>query len=329
MGPYCYRRIFNFLRFYQAAESGQKGLILKMKNILFIFIVLAFVSCKRKEKTAQVEETRTSGVLKMLVDESVSPIVQEQMDIFSLDYPEAKFQLTIKPEEKIIPAFLNDSVRVIVMPRLLTKAEEKYYTQRGIRINSTRFAVDGIALITNKDNIDSTITVKEVIDILQGKGSGRKLIFDNAYSSTFQYFKQLANISQFPAQGVYSKNSSAEVIKLIAEDKNFIGILGVDWVSDRNTKYANYLTKIKTLGVKNLKGKPGDDQFYKPTQDNLINGIYPFLRNVNIIDCEGRDGLGTGFATWLRSQRGQLIVLKSGLGPHKLMPREINLTKGK
>ncbi|KQN34610.1 phosphate ABC transporter substrate-binding protein [Pedobacter sp. Leaf41] len=300
-----------------------------MKNILYLFIVLGLLSCKRKDKPAEVKETRTSGTLRILVDESVSPIIKEQINIFNLDYPDAKFELTVKPEEKIIPAFLNDSVRVIVMPRLLTKAEEKYYTQRGIRINSTRFAVDGIALITNKDNIDSTITVKEVVDILQGKGSGKKLVFDNAYSSTFQYLKQLANISQFPAQGVYSKSSSADVIKLIAEDKTFIGILGVDWVSDKNTQLAQYLSKVKMLGVKNLKGKPGDDKFYQPTQDNLINGVYPFLRNVNIIDCEGRDGLGTGFATWLRSQRGQLIVLKSGLGPHKLMPRQINLTNGK
>ena len=300
-----------------------------MKNILYLFIVLGLLSCKRKDKPAEVKETRTSGTLRILVDESISPIVKEQINIFNLDYPDAKFELTVKPEEKIIPAFLNDSVRVIVMPRLLTKAEEKYYTQRGIRINSTRFAVDGIALITNKDNIDSTITVKEVVDILQGKGSGKKLVFDNAYSSTFQYLKQLANISQFPAQGVYSKSSSADVIKLIAEDKTFIGILGVDWVSDKNTQLAEYLSKVKMLGVKNLKGKPGDDKFYQPTQDNLINGVYPFLRNVNIIDCEGRDGLGTGFATWLRSQRGQLIVLKSGLGPHKLMPRQINLTNGK
>lgn len=290
-------------------------------------MLLAFVSCKRKAKEEAVKETRTSGTLKMLVDESIGPIVQEQIDVFSLDYPQSKFETTVKPEEKLLPAFLNDSVRVIVLPRMLSKAEEKYYTQRNIKINTSRFAVDGIALITNQSNIDSVITVKEVIDILQGKDSNKKLVFDNAYSSTFQYFKQLANISQFPTKGVYSKNSSNEVIKLIAEDKNFIGILGVNWVSDRNSKMANDLLKVKLLGVKNLKGKPGDDQFYKPTQDNLINGIYPFLRNVNIIDCEGRDGLGTGFATWLRSQRGQLIVLKSGLGPHKLMPREINLTK--
>ncbi|WP_293306462.1 PstS family phosphate ABC transporter substrate-binding protein [Pedobacter sp. UBA5917] len=298
-----------------------------MRNFLFILCVLALVSCKRKAKTDAVKETRTSGTLKMLVDESVGPIVQDQIDIFNLDYPQAKFQLTVKPEEKLLPAFLNDSVRVIVLPRLLTKAEEKYYNQRNIKINTSRFAVDGIALITNQGNIDSTITVKEVIDILQGKKSDKKLVFDNAYSSTFQYFKELAKISQFPATGVYSKNSSKEVIKLIAEDKNFIGILGVNWIADQNTEASEYLSQVKVLGVKNLKGKVGDDQFYKPTQDNLINGVYPFLRNINIIDCEGRDGLGTGFATWLRSQRGQLIVLKSGLGPHKLMPRELHLTK--
>nr|WP_199156805.1 substrate-binding domain-containing protein [Pedobacter sp. ASV2] len=298
-----------------------------MRNILYIFVLLAFVSCKRKDKQEAVKETRTSGTLKILVDESVGPIVQQQIDIFSLDYPEAKFETTYKPEEKIIPAFLNDSVRVIVLPRMLTKAEEKYYNQRNIKINTSRFAIDGIALITNKDNIDSTINVSEVIDILQGKKTDKKLVFDNTYSSTFQYFKTLANITQFPASGVYSKNSSNDVIELIASDKTFIGVLGVNWVTDENSKVLDDLSKVKMMGVKNVKGKPGDDQFYKPTQDNLINGIYPFLRNINIIDCEGRDGLGTGFATWLRSQRGQLIVLKSGLAPHKLMPREINLTK--
>jgi len=295
-----------------------------MKNLSIIFIFLFFTACKSK-KTEEVKETRTSGSLTILVDESVGPIVQKQIEIFSLDYPQARIINLNKPEEKMLPAFLNDSVRVAVLTRELTPEEERFYAKRNIRINASRFAVDGIALITNKDNIDSTITVNEVINILQGKDSEKKLIFDNAYSSTFQYFKKLANISQFPQKGVYAKNNSNEVIKFVAQDKNYIGILGVNWVTDNTLEMAADLAKVKLLGVKNLKGKIGDDQFYKPTQNNLINGVYPFLRNVNIYDCEGRDGLGTGFATWLRSQRGQLIVLKSGLGPHKLMPREINL----
>ncbi|MCZ4224251.1 PstS family phosphate ABC transporter substrate-binding protein [Pedobacter rhodius] len=298
-----------------------------MRNILLLFIVLSLFSCKRKEKSGGIEETRTSGTLKMLVDESVGPIVQQEIDIFKLDYPQATFLTTFKPELKLLPAFLNDTARVIVLPRMLTKAEEKFYNQRSIKINTSRFAVDGLALITNKGNIDSTINVKDVVDILQGKGSGKQLVFDNAYSSTFQYFKQLAKLSQFPSKDVYSKNSSNEVIKLIAEDKKFIGILGVNWLSDRNPEWLKYQDKVKILGVKNYKGEPGADKYYQPTQINLINGDYPFLRNINIIDCEGRDGLGTGFAVWLRSQRGQLIVLKSALAPHKLMPRELNITK--
>ncbi len=298
------------------------------RSVIYILCLSCFFGCKGKEKAvAKIGETRTSGTLKILVDESIAPIVQNQIDIFSIDYSNAHIEPIIRPEEKLLPTFLNDTIRVIVLPRLLTKNEEKYYQQRNIRINSSRFAVDGIALITNKDNTDSTITVKEISDAFQGKQTSRKFMLDNAYSSTFQYLKQLAGVTDFPATGIFAKNSSNEVIDLIAKDKNYIGILGVNWLSDKNTKMSSALKNVRMMGVKNLSGKVGGDGFYKPTQSNLINGIYPLLRNVNIIDCEGVDGLGTGFAIWLRSQRGQLIVLKSNIAPHKMMPRILNFAK--
>ena len=75
------------------------------------------------------------------------------------------------------------------------------------------------------------------------------------------------------------------------------------------------------MGVKGAKS----EKYYKPDQNSLINGLYPFLRNIYIINCEGKNGLGTGFANWLNSPRGQLIVLKSGLGPHKMISRDFNI----
>ncbi|MBC7417986.1 MAG: substrate-binding domain-containing protein, partial [Pedobacter sp.] len=159
--------------------------------------------------------------MKILVDESVAPIVQQQIDIFSMDYPNAHIIPIVKPEEKLLPTFLNDTIRVIVLPRLLTKAEEKYYQQRNIRINSSRFAVDGIALITNKDNTDTTITVSEIIAVLKGESSSRKFVFDNVYSSTFQYLKTLANVSQLPTSGIFAKENSDEVIDLVSKDKDY------------------------------------------------------------------------------------------------------------
>jgi len=297
-----------------------------MKNLSFILLLTVFIACKQKPKPADgVEETRTSGTVSMLVDESFSEVLADQIEVFKTDYPDTKFTIIEGNEQKILPTFLNDSVRVIILSRMLTADEDKMYRNRSIVPKTSRFGIDGIALITNNENPDSNITVNEVIEILKGSAtSGKQLVFDNAYSSTLRYFKDLAGIKALPAKGIYTLQTNNDVIKYIAENKNFVGVVGVNWLIDNKKGMAVYLEKVKMMGVKNLKGKKGDDQFYKPIQANLINGIYPFLRNIYIINAEGRDGLGSGFATWLVSPRGQLIVLKSGLGPHKLASRDFN-----
>jgi len=300
--------------------------MIRMKNLILAFLVLSIVACSDSSKKDAVVQTRTSGTVKILVDESFSSIIADQVEVFNSDYKDAKFNISEGNENKIVPNFLNDSMGVIILSRRLKPDEEKIYRNRGIIPKTSRFAIDGIALITGKDNIDSNITVDQVISILKGADTGGKnLVFDNAYSSTLRYFKELAQIKELPKSGVYTLEDDNDVIKYVGEHKNFIGVVGVNWLIANNANMSAYIGKVKMMGVKNVKGKKGDDAFYTPKQINLINGIYPFLRNVYIIDCEGRDGLGTGFANWLMSPRGQLIVLRSGLGPHKIVPREFNL----
>jgi len=297
-----------------------------MKNLGFVFIFFVLFSCKNKKQPDVVEQTRTSGSVKILVDESFSSIIADQIEVFKSDYKNAEFTTIAGNENKIMPAFLNDSIRVIVSSRMLKPEEDKIYRSRSIVPKTSRFAIDGIALLTQKDDLDSNITVDEVIKILKGTStSGKQLVFDNAYSSTLRYFKELAQITELPKKGVYTLQSNNDVIKYVSENKNFIGVVGVNWLIANNTNMASYIAKVKMMGVKNIKGKKGDDAYYRPEQAHLISGIYPFLRNVYIINCEGRDGLGTGFANWLMSPRGQLIVLRSGLGPHKMMSRDFNL----
>jgi phosphate transport system substrate-binding protein len=301
--------------------------MIDMRNFSFLLLLVLLTACKHKTgNRSEAAESRTSGTAKILVDESFDNIVDAQIAVFNSDYPDAKFDIVQGNESKIVPTFLNDSIRVIIMSRVLTSQEEQFYQKRSIPVYTQRFAIDGIALIGNTDNPDSTITAEEVISILKGTSTSNKnLVFDNPYSSTMRYFKELAKIKVLPKKGVYTLQSNNDVIKYVAENKNYIGVLGVNWILAPNSKTTAYLPRVKMLGVKNEKGKKGADAFYKPTQDNLISGIYPFLRNVYIINCEGKEGLGTGFANWLASPRGQLIVLKSGLGPHKLISRDFNL----
>lgn len=297
-----------------------------MKKLLFLLPLFLFMACKNKVKDGGIEETRTSGSIKMLVDESFSSVLGDQLEIFKLDYPDANFDLVQGNENKIVPTFLNDSVHVMVLSRSLTKSEQEPFAKRGVRIATSRFAIDGIALITGNSNPDSTITADEVIAIMKGSNStGKKLVFDNAYSSTIRYFKDLAQIKTLPSQGVYTLNNNNDVIKYVAEHKDYIGVVGVNWLLKDNRDMAEFTSQVKLLAVKNVRGNKGDDAFYKPTQKNLIDGIYPFLRNIYIINAEVKNGLGTGFANWLVGQRGQLIVLKSGLGPSRMNSREINI----
>lgn len=300
-----------------------------MKNILFLLPFILLASCKPKSQKDAVAETRTSGTLKMIVDESLSAVLADQIEIFKSDYPEANFKLTVGNENKILPAFLNDSVRVAILSRTLKPEEEKAFTKRSIRIATSRFAIDGIALITGITNQDSTITADEVISMMKGNNpSGRNLVFDNANSSTLRYFKDLAQVTVLPKTGIYTLNNNNDVIKYVSEHKTYIGVVGVNWLLKDKRDNTGFTSQVKLLGVKNVKGKKGDDAFYQPNQKNLIDGIYPFLRNIYIINAEVKNDLGTGFANWLESPRGQLIVLKSGLGPNTMNTREIHIKNG-
>ncbi|PST84815.1 phosphate ABC transporter substrate-binding protein [Pedobacter yulinensis] len=292
-----------------------------------LLLLLGAAACRntpeKSPEEKEVAETRTSGTVKILVDETFLPIVNDQIEVFQSDYPDAVITPVPGYENRILPTFLNDSVRVVVLSRMLTPDEEKYYTRRRIKVGTSRFAIDGIALITHKGNKDSTISVNDVKEILRGNQPTKQLVFDNPYSSTLRYFRELAGVKELPKKGVYTLQSNNDVIKYVASHPGTIGVVGVNWLSEKNSSAAAALSQVRMVGVRSEK----DQMYYKPTQENLMNGMYPFLRNIYIINCEGREGLGTGFANWLLSQRGQIIVLKSGLGPHKLNPRTINLTK--
>lgn len=292
---------------------------------LLLLFTLACFSCKRKTNKETVHETRTSGNTTILVDETYSRILDDQVMVFESDYPDAKVKSIIGNESEILPKFIKGEVKMIVLSRMLKPAELGFYKQRQSAVYTDRFAIDGLALIVNNSEVDSTITVSETYNIMKGTSkTGRKLVFDNAFSSTIRYFVDSTQIKELPKQGVYTLKTTADVIKYVAENNGYIGVIGVNWLLESARDSSPYLSKIKVMSVRRDFGKKADEKYYKPSQENLISGKYPFLRNVYLINAEGTNGLGTGFANWLTSPRGQLIVLKSGLGPHKIADREFN-----
>lgn len=293
-------------------------------------VVLAFASvilfsCSHSQPGSKGKEieTETSGSTEILVDESLASIVEAQWYVFESTYPRADIKLNYKPEIPLVNAFLSDSARVAIMARTLTPEEASVFERKKIVVRVNRFAIDAVALVCNKSVADSNVTVGEIVDILRGKSSKRSLIFDNSNSSTVRYLKELAKISKLPSNGVYALQTNPEVIKFVHNNKGAIGVIGINWYKQPGKDLEKYVSGLTLMGVKNLPGKPGSDRYYKPSQDNLATELYPLRRGLYIINCQGGPGLGWGFASFLAGDIGQRIVLKSGLLPDKMPPREI------
>lgn len=294
-----------------------------MKRSLAVFLLsLGFLSSCENRK-----QTETTGSTRLVADESLMPIVEDQLIVFENIYKNANIEAQYKHEKAVINDLLADSTKIAITSRMLTPQEASVIEKRDLKVRVNRFAVDAVTFVVNKNSADTVITVQEVIDILKGEPSKRQLVFDNPNSSIVRYLMELAEISSLPAKGIYALNSNAEVIKYVHNNLGSIGVIGFNWIKQPTVELEPLVAELKVMGVKGLPGKSGSDKFYRPSQDNLALENYPLSRNLYIINCQGGGGLGLGFAAFLAGDVGQRVILKSGLLPDSMPPREIIIRK--
>ncbi|WP_162126412.1 PstS family phosphate ABC transporter substrate-binding protein [Flavobacterium phycosphaerae] len=292
-------------------------------TIGFLLLTLLFVfSCQKKSDDRQ--DTMTKGKATIYVDESILPIIEDGEAVFEAEYT-AKLHLVAQSENEILNAMLKDTAKIAVMARPLSAKEIKAFESKKIMPKITPFATDAIALIRNNTTNDTLIDQQDVIDFLNGKtiSSIKGLVFDNANSSTARYMSEMAGVSIVNQKNVFSFKTNEEVIKYVAENNGMIGVIGMNWIYQSPLELQEELDKINVLSVK---AKTGNN-YFSPTQENVASGNYPLARHLYIINCQGYSGLGMGFTTFLVGERGQRIILKSGLVPEHTPGRKIVIRK--
>lgn len=292
-----------------------------------LLLLVGIVACNRT--TSSDNEGVLSGKAIVLVDETIAPIVEDQISVFQSSYTQADLNMVTGPENEVVNKLMHDSAQIAVLTRELTAKEVDFFKAKTISPRIVRFATDAIAIITHKNRSDSTISVAEIVQIMKGeKVSGiSSLVFDNANSSTLAYFRTLAAVDKLPETGVYALKTSADILKYVNENPQSIGVLGVNWIVQPNKALMPYVENVRLMGVKNIPGKPGDDGFYKPTQSNLALNLYPFTRKLYLVNVQGKKAVGLGFSAFLHGERGQRLILKSGLLPDSIPTREVIIRK--
>jgi phosphate transport system substrate-binding protein len=296
-----------------------------MKKIYVISsIVFLFAFSCDKKATNKDNETILKGKATILVDETILPVIEDQVDVFESQY-NATITLIGKSESEIVQSLSENKQQLAVLPRELTEDEAEVFKLKKISPKITPFATDAIAFISHKNNNDTLISLENVITFVQGKNQNnfKGLVFDNPNSSTVRYFKELAKVSTLPKNKIFSFATNNEVIQFVAKNEGMIGIVGVNWLMQPKPEMRHTVSKVKVLSVKSLNG----DKFVYPSQENIAAGIYPITREIKMLNYQGFSGLGMGFASFVAGQIGQRIILKSGLVPVRVPSRNIIIRK--
>ena len=294
-----------------------------------LLCLIFFQNCNRSKQTAEGDDTYTSGTAKFIADESFAPILDEEVYVFKAANPAANPQMEYRPENNAVNYLLADSARFAFLSRKLNADEIKTLQVHNLSPVQSQFASDGIAIIVNEASADTTTSVGEIKKMLIGQAkTDRSIVFDNPNSSLVRYLKELAGSTELKQKNIYALKSNKEVINYVSQHPDAIGITSYSWLMDPDTDYADAVKKIKVVGVKDENSKT-PDQYYKPSQTTLYLKQYPLTRNLYMVNCTGKKGLGTGFELFIAGDKGQRIVLRSGLLPMVIPGRDITVHNNK
>ena len=303
---------------------------------LLLFLWMAMVACgPSRTKSGKEIDTPTTGTIYVAVDEVAMPILRSTVATFEDAYPQSNIVPIVVPQEIGFQLLLRDSARLVCGSRKLNDAEKAAFAKRNITPHEYEYAQDAIAVIVHPSNADTLMTLDRVKGILAGESltwPGRpnlKIIpvLESGSGANAEFLKTKLGLGDTLSSNLYATGSTKRVLHYVAQTPGAIGFIGVGYISDSDSPSARaFLDSIRVVSLSESTIAE-DSNSYAPYQAYIQLKKYPLARMLYIVSGEARSGLGTGFSAWALSEKGQRIVLKSGLLPATMPVRIIQLNK--
>ena len=285
--------------------------------IMFSLCILA-TACKTSTTTEQID-TPSEGRIRISVEESFQPFIEQELKVFALSFPKASIEVAYKSEIECFKDLASDSTRMIIVTRGLDKKEQaNYKDQLSYAPTFGILAYNAIAVVVNKKTKDSVFSMADLSASLSGKNN-KQVVMDGSHLTGIVRFLKDSLLHETPfGKNVVSANGSEEVISYIKENPNAIGFVGMNWVGDNyDPKQMEDRKTIKMALVEcTLCIEKG--YYSQPSQSNISKGHYSLSLPIYYILKENAPGLGTGLLNFMSLERGQLIFQRAFLVPAKM-----------
>ena len=312
-------------------------------NIVGLSLIIGlFLSCGgNKPKT---DDPYYEVARHFAADESFSPILDEELDIFNMRNTQDSLLPVYTNEVDAMEMLMKEETWLVFTTRKFTEKEKASLQARTYRPQEIPLAYDGLALIVNRANQDTCITVRDFVRILSGEATKWSDIyptsrlgtidvaFDNPKSSTVRYCVDsvLHGKEMVTSGNVGALKTSAEVINYVERHENAIGIIGSNWLNDkRDSTNATFKKEITVMKVSSADVATPRNS-YRPYQYHIAYANYPLIRTIYALVNDPRPrGVPRSFASFCWHPDGQLIFYHAGMLPahSDFTVREVNVRK--
>ena len=292
-----------------------------MRNILkraFAFcLILAMVSVMTAcgDNDENKGDTGAAGTDSIVItgSSSAAGLVRELGNDFKEEYrdkyPDLEFKITDEDSGSAIDAVRSGKADIGLVSRAVTDEEKSLVDDVEV------FAMDGIAVIANKNCNIENLTVSQAKKIFSGQiinwsdvgGENTKInVYSREESSgTRNEFLNLLGLNSIFDTTKEKKltdratvyNSSDEVRKAVAGDKNGIGYISMTALDKT----------VKDIAVDNV----------KINAENVGDENYKLVRNFSFVIAKDESEAADDFIDWVLSAKGQQAVKAAGYVPIK------------
>jgi phosphate transport system substrate-binding protein len=269
-----------------------------------------------------------SGAVNSIGSDTLNNLMTLWAEGFRRQYPNVKIQVEGKGSSTAPPALIEGTAQLGPMSRLMKASEvDKFEAKFGYPPAAYPVAVDALAILVNKDNPITALTIEQVDAAfsktrrhgavheiktwgqlgLNGEWTAApiSLYGRNSASGTYGFFKEHALKNGDFKDQVKEQPGSASVVQGVTEDRFGLGFSGIGYL----TSGIRLVPLAKKAGAKAV----------EPTLENTRNGSYPLWRYlyvyVNQAPGKPLPPIVHEFLRYIYSREGQSDVMKDGYFP--------------
>ncbi len=283
--------------------------------LILILFVCIFSGCKKEQKTSV-----KNKIIYVTADNSLQPVMEEMMEVFSYKYPNHKIKITYKTESLCEKDLSNPSIDLVINFKPLDEKEkESFYKQKKFYFTTNVLAFDAILIISNKKTPLKEIRLEEISRLLLKKIYKNQTILMDGYSatSTYNYLSREFLKGESFSQNIQGAENIKETINFIAKYPNNIGFISSLWLNNLpNRKKDLVLASVEKIKESNL--------FIYPNKENILSSQYPIVRPIVFILKHNYETQANWLVSFMQQEKGQLIFKRNGAIPSN---KNINIRK--